>query len=205
MHGRHIYCLLGLYFLIAACHDDYTEKLSGGYEYYYESSRTRSIANYAQDRPNEVYPDVVDYVYDRNFILVKQRPDTEAYKGIMQSDFVSRYDRYQRYMANPGSYDKNHSSYKEQEVIDDSGLYRILKAQGLDSALSGKDFEAGMQFVDSVLATDRIYQKTFANEFCYWIADHKTRRLLGPLTQDEYLKMKLELLVPAELKLQDEE
>lgn len=58
---------------------DYSEELSCGYFFNFESGEDRAIISHLPESEN-IYADVVDYAYNEDFILAKQEPNYNAYK-----------------------------------------------------------------------------------------------------------------------------
>ena len=74
--------IIAILTLISSCNmSDYSEELSGGYHY---SSMGRDL-KYISGK-NNIHPNVKEYVFDDEYILVCQEPYKFSYKSIFASD-----------------------------------------------------------------------------------------------------------------------
>lgn len=69
---------------------DYTEELSGSYYYASESADNSIIVKHISKEGDKYIPcNVVDYVYNDDFILAKQEPQSSCFSGIDSTKYGS--------------------------------------------------------------------------------------------------------------------
>jgi hypothetical protein len=81
--------------------------------------------------------------------------------------------------------------------------YRYIISNDLkgDTNNTAVDVNASQNMADSILKHDPYYRKIFSQEFNYWIISHSENKTYGPLTVEEYLRMREQLHIPAELRI----
>jgi len=91
-----------LLFLLGSCRGGFSSKdLSGEYWYAnpgnpYQVIESKKNNNYR----NKIYPKVTDYVFDHNFIIAEQTPDSVAFMLSLGEDLMRRFEHYELYNNN---------------------------------------------------------------------------------------------------------
>jgi hypothetical protein len=66
------------------------------------------------------------------------------------------------------------------------------------------DVDQRERFIDSIAKTDPYYAKIFSGKVNYWIIEIKNDRIYGPLSKEEYVKVRQDLRIPKNVKLKTE-
>jgi hypothetical protein len=143
----------------AGCNlSDYTETLSGNYQFCGEGKGFNSIAG-----PHIIEANVTGYGYDKDFIIAEQVPNKEVYKINMAS--------------------------------------AIRNKNGRSEAETKEDLTRSLEQADSIINHDQSYKKIFSGQSFYWIIRHKDGTIFGPLTKEQYLFKRRELVIPSGLNI----
>jgi hypothetical protein len=192
---RSIFIIIVSFILIifySSCNDD---KINGKYTILADGGMKRLIGgNVVSDR-KDVYPDIIDIKYDKNFVLLKQVPDRGKYAMYLSSNLYNLYCAYSNYLKD------SVVNKKWEGLQSDSVVYAIFKSRGASIENTSKDIQIRLNVADSLLNHAPNYQKIFANDTNYWIIDEVKDTLIGPLIKSEYLIQMTNLKIPDDLKL----
>ncbi len=172
---------------------DYSEKLSGGYTFESESKEDKSIIG-----KHTIYPSVIEYDFDDDYILACQIVDKSLYLNFLQVDLYSDYWRYNAYFKDSVTEKYNKS---RKEIIADSTIYKIFKNRNVTFENSLEDIKKGEEIADSVIKNNPKHKKIFSLKKVYWIIKVKGDVLIGPLSVDEFIATRKQLNISKELKL----
>ena len=98
---------------------DYKEDLIGGYTFVSDGKNNNKI-----NGKNIIYPNVVEYEYNDDFILVCQIPNQSSYKSLLAINLWSNYFTYNSYL-NDSLSEKYYKS--RNEILADSIISKIFK------------------------------------------------------------------------------
>jgi hypothetical protein len=204
MRKKNLFWLLFLFFAFISCGQgagDIIEKLGNDYIYRVNGSNRYILTNNTFTK-GTIYPQVINHAYNKDFILVLQSPSKGKVKIFLANDILSNYI----VLANLRT-TKNLTSdeYKRMEgyLLADSSFYRMLSKR-LSLNNTSEDIESSKIIADSLIKHNPYYQSIFSRKFNYWIVCHKNDSLYGPLSKEEYLQKRKELVVPKNLKLDSE-
>lgn len=68
---------------------------------YFYFQKGKDIQSYNGLSRNVIYPRVLDYAFNENFILAKQNPDKSFYCALLGFDLYSRFTAYADYLRDP--------------------------------------------------------------------------------------------------------
>jgi hypothetical protein len=181
-------------FLIYACSGigDSSEKLGGAYVYSDTGGDMEQIYQANLGYNNNIYPKVIDYAFDDNFILALQEPHKKAFKSVFAFDLRNRFIRYGSSVKS-----KNDSVAIWADDLDVSLLKGRISMDNTES-----DMITSEMIVDSLINANPYYQKIFASKRNYWIIVKSTDQLFGPYSREEYLNKRNELKIPEELEME---
>jgi len=172
---------------------DSSEKLSGDYTFVHKGKDYNYLIG-----THTIYPNVIDYTSDENYILACQKPNKELYRSMLQGDLWVDYVIYNSYMKDSTT----EKYYKTRtEILKDSTIFKIFKHRKVSFENSIEDIRKGEEIADSIIENNPIHRKVFSNERTYWIISIKNDSLIGPLTKSEYLVGRKTLELPKDLEL----
>ena len=191
--------LWALTFCILSCNfTDRVDHLSGEYSY-----RPQMIESKTLTYRNKIYPRVTDYAFNEKFIIAEQKPNVEKTIPQLGEDLLRRYEAYDLYKKdNDILKDSFYKKYKGV-VEKDSLFYNEFVRYGA-TADESKNRIVSINIAEDFLKHDSVYLRIFNSKLNYWIIDHVSDSLIGPLTKEEYLAKRSALHIPEELKLQFE-
>ena len=82
-------CIFSLLLLSVSC-SDYSENLGKGYTYVCEGKGNNSIFHEYPSKGGQIPPDVISYDYDKDFIIVKQKPQLQQYGYEAEGEYNNR-------------------------------------------------------------------------------------------------------------------
>lgn len=148
-----------------------------------------------------VYGDVLDYDYNKEFIIIKQCPDKNNHISYLGNDLYSRYTTYKKYIEDTSILSKPEWKNFRGKIERDSLIYEIFKSKGATPENTSEDIRVRESIADSLIANDPFYKKIFSNDTNYWIIYNPTDSLIGPLIETEFEVTRKELRIPDKLKL----
>ena len=176
--------------------NDRTMELSGGYV----ARRDGGITYILPDNIfNEgIYPNVVDFTFNKDFILVLQEPSKKQFVTFLSSDILKRY------LALSNIHDTTKLTKDDYELFNknlvaDSSFYRMLSKE-LSPNNTEEDLRKSLEIAKKIISSSEYYQKILSNGIDYWIISHIDKKKYGPFTKEEFFKKASELGVPQELK-----
>ena len=191
-----------LLFLLGSCRGGFSSKdLSGEYWYAnpgnpYQVIESKKNNNYR----NKIYPKVTDYVFDSNFIIAEQTPDSVAFMLSLGADLSRRFEHYELYNSNNKILEDSFYMGWKGNIEKDSLLYKLFLTNG-SSKNESENRQVGVRLAEYFIKTDHIYRKQFDNKVNYWIIKITNDSIIGPLKREEYLKHKNKYGIPNNLKL----
>jgi hypothetical protein len=196
--NRYYLLLWALIFCILSCNSGDGVGLSGQYWYRLQVIESRTFTYL-----NKIYPRVTDYAFNEKFIIAEQKPDAEKTIPELGHDLLTRYEKYNLYKRN-NDIIKDSFYKKYKGVIEkDSLFYKEFVRYG-GTANESKNRAVGINIAEDLLKYDSAYFRIFNSKLNYWIIDHVSDSLIGPLTKQEYLTKRTALHIQGELKLQFE-
>jgi hypothetical protein len=150
----------------------------------------------------KIYSKVEDYSFDDRYVIAKQNPDYEYYKIFTRSDYCTRFAIYSYYLKDSTSqqFMDDTNPFIRQAIRADSSFYKYLKLKGVTDKNSVQDWEIINPILDSVFKTDPFYKKVFASNENYWIIDKDQNIRYGPLTFNEFDKLRDEKRIDLKFK-----
>lgn len=190
-----------LFFGLYSCGAGWSDlMLDMGNNYHYYGEGTPFNYIYYENNINEqsiisrvvVKPNVESFAFNENFILAKQKPNFKSCAVLLGDELNNVAWTFKR--IDSFSFEKlpNHLQKRYLENLKDSIFYRKIALK----ITPENTIEEQMYFIslaDSIIKTDKEYQKIFEKEFNYWIIEKETNRVFGPFTYEEYLEKKKEL------------
>ena len=181
------YSLL-LCILITSCNlSDDIVNLPGGYQLIDEGVRDRAIIG-----PHNINPDITQYGYNTNFILVEQQLEDGVFISQKAKMLINVFDD----IANTPQ------SKRDSLSIDSMNVYKTFLRKG--AKVNGdrhKNVVIGFEIADSIVH-DPIYQQQLKiGQVMYYIINLHSDELIGPLTKEEYQRKRKELNIPETLQM----
>lgn len=190
---------------------DTTEKLSGGNIYRTDGSMRYIVTNTFKQK---LFPNIVEHVYNENYIIVVQKPSKELHDIFLSSEINSKYITLSTLDSTDSELQSGQYKYFLQKLNEDSVLYNRMKKMGVSLKNTVRDMQICDYLADSIINHDPKYQNIFKRVLNYWIIANNNAqkenyylshsKIFGPFSKEEYLKKKKELGVPVELKLKFE-
>lgn len=179
-------------------------KLSGNSFFRNEGNGKRMIASdNILIHKTTIYPDVIDYVYDKNFIIAKQIPNKSNWIPLLGFDLYIRYIGYLHCIQDSQNFEKNRYWNQRDKIEYDKANYKIFLKRDVSDQNSSKDIQISQAIADSLIENDFSYQKVFMHDTNYWIIYNVMDTLIGPLTKTEYLIKRKDLKIPKDLQLKE--
>lgn len=179
--------------------NDYSEDLGSSYRFVHSGGGLRYIISSSLYENSDIYPTVIDYEFDQNYVLIAQEPEKESYKAILSSYIGSKYSIYMNTKADSMFLVRENCKNLEALILKDSLTYQDLKRRGLTKENSVSDLDIRDDYIDSLFLHDEYYKKVFSRKVNYWILDKKNDKLFGPFSWEEFenkrqrLKIKMQL------------
>lgn len=196
MNNKKIVLITLSLFFIASCNmSDTFEELPGDYTFVHEGVNYNFIGG-----KNEIYPDVIEYSFNKDFILACQKPNKFFYKILYASDLSNRYTLYYSYLNDSisGKYYKS-----RKEILADSTIAKIFKNKKVSFENNSKDIKKGEIIADSIIKNNPIHKKIFFLKKVYWIIQIKGDILFGPYSKKEYLFKRKNIGIDKDLQLKE--
>jgi hypothetical protein len=191
-----------LVFLLSCGENDTTvSQLSGGYVFNDRGIGRREIYPTIMSDGDMVYADVVDHVYDSNFILIEQKPSFEWYKYSLGFNLYFRFESFSEYLRQPDIVNSSSWSRLKGKIEADTNNYKLFHAYGATEANSHQDSDIELWIADSLLRNDPYYKRIISAKQNFWIISVATNSLFGPFSNQDYFRKKRELKIPDGLKL----
>ena len=168
--------------------------LGSGYTYLHEGKNY----NYITGKNNSILPNVIDYVYNDEYILVCQKPEKMYYTNLLSINLYNDYCVYDSFIKD--SISKKYYKSRNQ-ILNDSIIYKIFKTKNVTLDNTIDDINKSIMITDSIISNDNKQRKIFSLEKVYWIIHKKENTLLGPFSLVEYLQKKQSLKINNNLKL----
>lgn len=182
--------------VVLSCNmSDYSEELSEGYTFVHESKDYNSIIG-----KQMIYPNVIEYKFNENFILVCQEPKFILYRDLLGGNLWGNYFCYNSYMK-----DSLTEKYlkSRNEILADSVIYKIFKNRKITFKNSLEDIKKSEKIADSIIKNNPLHKKVFSLKKVYWIIKIKGNTLFGPFNKQEYLSKRKNIAVEVNLKLEN--
>lgn len=180
--------------------NDYSEDLGNGYRFIHSGGGLRFISGSSSYKSTEIYPTVIEYEFDNNYVLVAQQPEKEDYKAILSGYIGSDYSFYMNTKADSTFLVRKNWEELEPLILKDSLTYQKLERRGLTAKNSVSDMEIVDDYIDSLFLHDEYYKKMFSRKINYWILDKEKEKLFGPYSWEEYENKRQGLRIKMQLK-----
>ena len=131
-----------------------------------------------------IYADVVDFVANKDYILVVQKPSKELFYKIIKDDLEF--------------WKKYHAEAKTDTLL--VFPHGTIMLKDLLEQMKRNDNQSG-KITDSIFKNERYYKKLFMSEYNYWIIQKVNDSLIGPLTKEDFLFKSKELKISGRLQL----
>ena len=178
--------------LLFSCNmSDSSEELNGGYTFVHEGENYNFIYG-----KHFIYPNVIEYKYNKDYIVASQKPNKDLYKSLLQSNLSGNYSAYNSYLKDSLT-EKYFKS--RREILKDSSISKIYKNRKISFENTEEDIRKGNEIVDSILKNDPIHKKVFSQSKTFWVILIKNDSLIGPLTSEEYQQVVKKIRIPKEL------
>lgn len=170
-------------------------KLSGGYVYRVEGNIRYIIPDHIFHEG--IYPNVMSYSYNDDFILVQQTPSRKYIASYLADDIITRY----LVLFHAGEIEDLEDDEKEilaNGYKQDSAFYLML-SEVLSPDNTAEDIKKSTEIAEDLLENNPYYSSLLENEFNYWIIDHSSDLKLGPMTKQEFEEQSATLVIPKSL------
>ncbi len=185
-----------VYSCIAGGINDKTRELSGGYIARVDGRMSYIIPDNIFNEG--IYPDVVDFVYDTNFILVYQIPSRERFVTFLAQDIRTRFNVLAN-VHNTSDLSKDDYELMKTNLLADSSFYRMLTKK-LSPNNTPEDIKKSEEIAKDMIINSEYYRSILEKDTCFWIISHINKRKYGPFTQKELYSKADELNVPDKLQ-----
>ena len=175
---------------------DQTRALSGGYIYRVDGSMRYVLPDHIFHEG--IYPDVIAYSFDDNFILILQKPSRKHVINFLAQDILTRY----LVLYHAGEIEDLKPGEKEILVngyIQDSSFYSMLN-DVFSPNNTAEDIRKSTEIAKELLDKNPYYTSLLEKELSYWIIDHSSGIKFGPLTREEFESQSIRLKIPEDLK-----
>jgi len=181
------------------------EDFDNGYSFVNKGSKRKMILPPNFCSKAIVFPDVVDYSYDSNFILAEQHPNRESFMMILGSYLYEHNLSYISFLRDPKRLDPSHQGLERYHIENDSFNYKLFKSYNTSTLNSARDVDIRDLIADSLLRHDPYYIMIFDRPIKYWIIQVDRDTLFGPFDSVEYKNKKRELNISQKLNLKFEQ
>lgn len=131
-----------------------------------------------------IYSDVVDFVTNKDYILVLQKPNKELFYKIIKDDLEF--------------WKKYHAEAKTDTLL--VFPHGTIMLKDLLELMKRNNNQSG-NVTDSIFNNQSYYKKLFMYEYNYWIIQKVNDSLIGPLTKEEFLSKSKEMNISERLQL----
>jgi hypothetical protein len=195
------FILIAVSWLYFSCSGYGSKELVGGYYYSKKDARIESHNGYSQ---NEIYPWILDYDFNEDYIIAKQKPDRSNYKTYIGFNLYMRYKAYAAYLRNPNIINiEDGINLRKANIDKDSLNYKLFLSYNASESNTARDIEIYTKIGDSLCNNIPKLKRIFLNDINYWILDIRHDSLIGPLGGQEYFEERTRLNVPSKLRLSD--
>jgi len=189
-----------VFLMITSCANLGDSSIDLGSDYVYRvdgDQRWIRARNIMQDG---VYPNVIDYKFNNDYILVIQEPTLKGYKRFLAQDLRYKYDL----IINKTDTSKSDTSEKiflKSHLWIDSAIHaRVVEEMKPNNQAS---FERLDLMADSIVKFDTYIKGDFVRKQNYWIILKKKGVVLGPYSKLQYQNQRSKLNVPIDLQLEE--
>jgi hypothetical protein len=202
----YVFALIATYSCSCGGFSDLTEHMGGGYSYRGEGEGSNVIC-YSEKLNSKtsidsiiVYPDVKQFVYDDEFILVKQKPNLKGHVIELSAELSSITNAFRFFDSLPLNQVPHGYIEAVKENENKVSFYRelVLKTSPNNSLEDQLFFE---KMADSIIKNNPLYNKMYHKNVNYWIINKSRKVILGPLSKNEYLKKKKEIGISEKLSM----
>lgn len=172
---------------------DSTKNLVGGYTFVHEGEDYNLLIG-----RNQIYPNVVEYVYNNSYILVCQKLNKELYKKLYKADLSSDYRIYNAYLKD--SISEKYMKPRD-EILADSIISKIFKNKKISFENTIEDIKKSEEIADSIIKNNPTQKKIHSLDKIYWIIKIHNDVMFGPFSKQEYLLKKKSLNIDKNLNL----
>ena len=184
---------------IAGC-NDISEDLGGGYTYRNDGgNRCINLNNYG--KYGRIYPLVIDYDYNEDYIIALQNPSEKYFKILLSFDLCSMHSH--SFSSEDSIRIKNIEAYN-QIFLDDTVLYNNILSKKLTKNCGTKNSLIYDSIADSLIKNSPKFKLIFSRKYNYWIIKKKGDEIFGPYSENEYLEKRKEIGVPEGLQVKIE-
>lgn len=149
----------------------------------------------------KIYPNILDYAFDDNYIIIVQEPEMEGYNRVLAEDLCMRYESIIYPLIKP-EVDSATKFFLKSHLWTDSSIHeRVVKEIKPDYH---SDFTKLQLIADSIIKFDPYYLKQLSRKRNYWIINKKKDIIFGPFSKVEYLRMRNQFKISETLFLKDE-
>lgn len=188
--------ILTLLFGCGSGFGDIAKDFSGGYKYRLDGSSSYILADNIFNEG--IYPIVKGYAFNKDFILVLQKPSKKLLKIYLASDIRTRF----LVLANikdTTRLSEEDYNFMRAHLIADSSFYRMLSGVLSPDNTMG-DIMKSQEIAEKIIKNSAYYQRILSGKENYWIIDHINQQKYGPFTKKEYLKKAEQLNIPKDLQ-----
>lgn len=186
--------------VVASCANlgDSATDLGNGYVYRVDGDqRWIRAGDIMQDG---VYPNVIDYKFNNDFIIVIQEPTVKGYKRFLAQDLRYKYESI-IYKTDTSKSDAYEEKFLKSHLWTDSSIHaRVAKEMKPDNQAS---FERLDLIADSLVKFDSYIKRDLVRKRNYWIILKKKNIVLGPYSKLQYQRQRNELNVPENLQAEE--
>lgn len=197
---KHLTCICFAIFIVAACGsgwlNDKTKELSQGY-----IARVDGGISYIlpDNIFNEgIYPNVIDFAYNEDFILVFQVPSKEHFITFLAQDIRIRFIALAN-VQNTSDLSKEDYELMKINLLADSSFYRMLTKE-LSPNNTPEDIKKSEDIAKDIIFNSDYYRSILEKDTCFWILSHIDKRKYGPFSKMGLFDKAKELNVPEELQ-----
>ena len=191
---RNITIIIAVFLLISCNMSDYSEDLVGGYTFSHEGKDYNTIFG----GNHTIYPNVLEYAFNDDFILVCQKPNKSLYLSWLASDLSCDYGCYNSYLKDSVSEKYSKSRY---EILADSTIHKIFKHRNISFENTSEDIKKGEEIADSIIQNNPMHKKIFSLDKVFWIIKIKGDLLFGPFSKNEFKEKRKILKIDDDLNM----
>lgn len=175
--------------------NDSSQELSGGYVYRIDGSTSYILPDNIFNEG--IYPQIKGFAYNKDFILVMQKPSKPHFKRFLSEDILTRFSALANVTDSTSMTTEEYRIMKSNFLADSS--FYIMLSKKLSSNNTDEDRIKCEMIAEEIIINSPYYKNILGNKFNYWIIDHLRTKKIGPLSKEEYIKKTIELNIPKHL------
>ena len=170
---------------------DVSDELGAGYIYLAEGSCSRISPNFIFK--DGIYPNIKNYSFDENFIIVEQTPSFKNINSYVVEDLRGKYG-FLLYMKDSIKITKDVEKFMKSKIWTDSILHKEISREVLPGN-NVRSFDTLGEIASKIIKEETYFKEMFSRKENYYIIDKQKQEVYGPFTIEKYRIKRKELKV----------